>query len=52
MNILGLVFAVLVPPLGVLREVGPGKTFWLNVLLTLLAFVPGVVHAVWIVTRR
>lgn len=51
MNLLRLVLAVLVPPLSVFLKAGPGRIFWLNVLLTLLAYLPGVVHALWIVTR-
>jgi hypothetical protein len=26
--------------------------FWLNILLTLLGYLPGIVHAVWIIARR
>ena len=26
--------------------------FWLNILLTLLGYIPGIVHAVWIIARR
>lgn len=51
MNLLHLVLAVLVPPLSVFLKTGAGRTFWLNVLLTLLAYLPGVVHALRIVTR-
>ena len=51
MTLFHLVLAVLVPPLSVFLKTGAGRSFWLNVLLTLLAFLPGVVHACWIVTR-
>ncbi len=51
MSLFHLVLAVLVPPLGVFLKTGSGRSFWLNVLLTLLAYLPGVVHACWIVTR-
>ena len=49
---LRLVFAVLLPPVGVFLTVGFGLHFWLNILLTLLAYVPGLVHAVWIIATR
>jgi uncharacterized membrane protein YqaE (UPF0057 family) len=26
--------------------------FWLNILLTLLGIIPGIVHAVWIIYKR
>ncbi|MEY8839322.1 YqaE/Pmp3 family membrane protein, partial [Cribrihabitans sp. XS_ASV171] len=37
--------------LGVFLQVGLGKHFWLNILLTLLGYIPGIVHAVWIIAR-
>lgn len=48
---MNLLLAVLMPPLSVFLNTGAGRTFWLNVLLTLLAYLPGVVHALWIVRR-
>jgi uncharacterized membrane protein YqaE (UPF0057 family) len=36
----------------VFLQVGLGLQFWLNVLLTLLGYVPGIVHAVYIIVRR
>lgn len=47
-----ILFAVLLPPLGVALEVGLTKQFWINVLLTLLGFIPGVVHAVYVIARH
>lgn len=52
MDIVRIIVAVLLPPLGVLLEVGLGKHFWLNILLTLLGYIPGIVHAVYIIARR
>lgn len=52
MNILRIVFAVLLPPLGVFLTVGLGLHFWLNILLTLLGYIPGIVHAIWIISSR
>ncbi len=39
------------PPASVYLAVGLKKEFWLNVLLTLLGYVPGLIHAVFIVMR-
>lgn len=47
-----ILLSILLPPLGVFLEVGFGKHFWLNVLLTILGYVPGIVHAVWVIARR
>jgi uncharacterized membrane protein YqaE (UPF0057 family) len=51
-DFLRVVVAVLLPPLGIFLQEGLGKQFWLNVLLTLLGYIPGLVHAVWILARR
>jgi len=31
--------------------VGFGKHFWINIVLTILGFIPGLVHAVWIIAK-
>lgn len=51
-DVLRLVLAVLLPPLGVFSQVGLGLHFWLNILLTLLGYIPGIIHAVWIIATR
>ena len=51
-NLLRILLAVLLPPVGVFFTVGFGGQFWLNILLTLLGYLPGIVHAVWIIARR
>ncbi|HBH29655.1 MAG TPA: hypothetical protein DDX99_12590 [Desulfofustis sp.] len=30
---------------------GFGKHFWINIVLTILGFIPGLVHAVWIIAK-
>ncbi len=52
MDLVKIIFAIILPPLGVFLEVGLGKHFWINILLTLLGFVPGIVHAVWVIARK
>ncbi len=52
MDVLRILLAILLPPLGVFLQVGLGLQFWLNILLTLLGYVPGIVHAVYIIVRR
>lgn len=51
-DILKILLAVLLPPLGVLVTVGFTFHFWLNIVLTLLGFLPGVVHAVYIIAKN
>ncbi len=51
-DFLKILFAVLLPPLGVAMEVGLSRQFWLNVLLTLLGFIPGIIHAVYVIAKH
>lgn len=52
MNIVRIIFSIILPPLGVFLTVGLGGAFWLNILLTLLGYIPGIVHAVWIIAKK
>jgi uncharacterized membrane protein YqaE (UPF0057 family) len=52
MDVLRILLAILIPPLGVFLQVGIGIHFWLNLLLTLLGYVPGIIHAIWIILRK
>jgi len=52
MDLIRILLSILLPPVGVFLQVGIGAQFWLNILLTLLGYIPGVVHAVWIIARR
>jgi uncharacterized membrane protein YqaE (UPF0057 family) len=36
MDLLRIIVAILLPPLGVFLQVGIGKQFWINVLLSIL----------------
>jgi uncharacterized membrane protein YqaE (UPF0057 family) len=47
-----ILLAILLPPLGVFTQVGFTAQFWINILLTTLGYIPGIVHAIWIIARR
>jgi uncharacterized membrane protein YqaE (UPF0057 family) len=51
-DIFKILFAILLPPLGVFLEVGFKGHFWLNILLTLLGYLPGILHAFYVVLRH
>lgn len=51
MDVLRILVAILVPPLGVFLQERLGKRFWINVLLTLLGYIPGIIHAVYVIVR-
>jgi uncharacterized membrane protein YqaE (UPF0057 family) len=42
----------LLPPLGVFLQVGIGLHFWLNILLTMLGYIPGIIHAIWVIIKK
>ena len=52
MDIVRIILAILLPPLGVFLQVGLTAQFWINVVLTILGYIPGIVHAIWIIARR
>lgn len=44
-----IIVALMMPPVAVLLKVGLTTHFWINVVLTILGFVPGQIHALWVV---
>lgn len=52
MPILLIVLAILLPPVAVFLKKGAGKDLVINIILCLLFFIPGVIHALWVVTQK
>jgi uncharacterized membrane protein YqaE (UPF0057 family) len=52
MDVIRIILAIILPPLGVLLQVGLGFHFWINILLTLLGYIPGIVHAIWVIVKK
>lgn len=50
-SILMIIIAVLLPPLAVFLKAGLGATFLLNLVLTLVFFLPGMIHALYVVMK-
>jgi uncharacterized membrane protein YqaE (UPF0057 family) len=46
-----IILAILLPPVAVFLSKGVGKDLLINILLCLIFFVPGVIHAIWLVTK-
>lgn len=46
-----IIIAIFLPPVAVFLKAGAGKDLLINVLLCLLFYLPGTVHAIWVVTR-
>jgi len=51
MKIIEIIFAILLPPLGVALRFGITKHFWINLLLTILGYLPGIIHAFYVILR-
>lgn len=49
MKLAKILLAIFIPPVGAYLQVNVTKHFWINLLLTLLCGVPGMVHALWLV---
>ena len=52
MDILRVILAIILPPVGVFLQVGLTTQFWINVILTLLGYLPGIIHALWVILSR
>ena len=51
-ELLLIIASVIIPPVGVFFRVGIRLHFWVNILLTLLGYFPGLIHAIWIIARE
>ncbi|KAF2838385.1 UPF0057-domain-containing protein [Patellaria atrata CBS 101060] len=50
-DIVKIFFAILVPPVGVFFERGCNADFFINILLTILGYIPGIIHALYIILK-
>ncbi len=46
-----VLIAVLLPPLAVFLQNGAGKDLVINIVLCLFFYVPGILHALWLVLK-
>lgn len=47
-DIFKIILAIILPPVGVFLERGCGADFCINVLLTILGYIPGIIHALYV----
>lgn len=52
MTLLEIILALFIPPLAVALRKGLSGTFLLNLLLTLLGIIPGIIHAFIVLSKR
>jgi len=50
-DICKFILAVIFPPLGVFAEKGCGADLLINIALTILGFIPGIIHAIYIILK-
>jgi uncharacterized membrane protein YqaE (UPF0057 family) len=51
-DIFKIIIAVLLPPLGVFLERGCGSDLLINILLTVLGYIPGIIHALFVLPLK
>ncbi|MGB2924266.1 MAG: YqaE/Pmp3 family membrane protein [Limnothrix sp.] len=52
MKLLKIIASIVIPPVGVFLTTGVGAPLIINILLTLLGWVPGIIHALWILSKE
>jgi len=52
MKLLYIALGILIPPLAVFLTVGVGSTLFINIGLTLLGWIPGSIHAAWLIAKQ
>jgi uncharacterized membrane protein YqaE (UPF0057 family) len=51
MSLLTILLTIFLPPVGVAMKEGIGGQFLINVVLTMIGWLPGVIHAFWVNSR-
>ncbi|KAI8531828.1 hypothetical protein RHMOL_Rhmol11G0166300 [Rhododendron molle] len=46
-----IILAIFLPPLGVFLKYGLKVEFWICLLLTILGFIPGILYALYVLTK-
>lgn len=52
MKVARIILGVLLPPVGIFLTFGFGTTLIISVLLTLLGWLPGSIHALWAILKH
>ncbi|KAI1015397.1 hypothetical protein LB504_011017, partial [Fusarium proliferatum] len=50
-DICKIFLAIFLPPIGVFLERGCRADFFINILLTILCYIPGIIHALYIILK-
>lgn len=52
MSLLSIILSILLPPLAVFLEFGVGSALLFSIILTLIGWLPGVIHAFYIISKK
>lgn len=50
-KVLLIILAILLPPVAVFLKKGGGMDLVINIVLWILGVLPGIIHALWVITR-
>lgn len=51
-SLVAILLALFLPPIGVVIKEGFGVSLVINIILTLFGFLPGVIHALYVILRK
>lgn len=51
MTFLMILLTLFLPPVAVALKEGIRTQFWINIILTVIGWLPGVIHAFWVQTQ-
>ena len=49
MKLVKIILSIFLPPVAAFLQVGASAHFWINIVLTLMCGLPGLIHALWLV---
>ncbi|MFH2092101.1 MAG: YqaE/Pmp3 family membrane protein [Pseudomonadota bacterium] len=52
MDLVKIILAIFLPPLAVFLQSGIGKHLLINIILTIFFFLPGSIHALWVIVKK
>ncbi|MCE9679727.1 YqaE/Pmp3 family membrane protein [Shewanella sp. AS1] len=50
-KLLLVIIAILLPPVAVFLKSGMGQDLLINIILCIFFWIPGLLHAIWVVTK-
>ncbi|WP_395344873.1 YqaE/Pmp3 family membrane protein [Ningiella sp. W23] len=51
-QVIKIIIAIFLPFIAVLIDKGIGKDLMINIILCILGYIPGIIHALWLITKK